>query len=114
KNIKEKFILQLKKTLVEFFTGDPSADYSYCHIINEKQFDRLLKYLNNGTIVSGGSYDRNKLYIEPTILDNVPLDAPVMKEEIFGLILPVIGFDSFEEAKIIVSLNPSPVAFSVF
>jgi aldehyde dehydrogenase (NAD+) len=112
--IKEKFILQLKKTLIEFFTVDPSIDYSYCHIINEKQFDRLLKYLNNGTIVSGGSYNRNKLYIEPTILDNVSLGASVMKEEIFGPILPVIGFDSFEEAKKIISLNPNPLAFYVF
>ena len=113
-SVKEKFILQLKKTLVKFFTEDPSQSYGYCHIINEKQFGRLLNYFKDETIVHGGNHDKSKLYIEPTILDNVSLDAPVMKDEIFGPILPVIGFNNIEEAKEIILHNPNPLAFYVF
>ena len=112
--VKEKFLEQLKKTLLKFYSEDPSKDYSYCRIINEKQFNRILNYLKDGNIIHGGSYDKSKLYVEPTILDNVSLDAPVMNEEIFGPILPVISFRSFDEAKEIINRNPNPLAFYVF
>lgn len=113
-SVKETFLSYLKQTIVKFFSGDPSKDYSYCHIINEKQFNRLLQYLNDGTIIHGGRHEKSKLYIEPTILDNVSPDAMIMKEEIFGPILPVIAFRSFDEAKEIISRNPNPLAFYIF
>ena len=112
--VKEKFLEQLKKTILKFYSEEPSQDYSYCRIINEKQLNRILNYLKDGTIIHGGSYDKSKLYIEPTILDNVSLDAPVMKDEIFGPILPVISYSSFDEAKEIINRNPNPLAFYVF
>ena len=62
----------------------------------------------------GGKYDPGKLYIEPTIIENVSPDAPVMKEEIFGPILPVIAFEHFEEAKTIIDRNPNPLSFYVY
>jgi len=113
-SVKEMFLNYLEKSLIKFFSDDPSKDYNYCHIVNEKQFDRLLNYLNNGKITHGGRHDKSKLYIEPTILENVSLDTPVMKEEIFGPILPVIPFLSFEEAKEIINKNPNPLSFYVF
>ena len=113
KTIKEKFVTALKETLINFFSEDPSADYSYCKIINEKQFNRLISYLSNGTIVHGGGHDLSKLFIEPTIIENILPDAPVMKDEIFGPILPVIPFENFEEAKTVINQNPNPLAFYV-
>ncbi|MES1214711.1 MAG: aldehyde dehydrogenase [Bacteroidota bacterium] len=113
-SVKEKLVTQLKQNLLSFFSDDPSENYNYCKIINERQFDRLIKYLNNGTIVQGGHYDKAKLFIEPTILENVPLDAPVMTDEIFGPILPIISFKTFDEAKAIIKRHPNPLAFYVY
>ena len=113
-SVKEKFISQLKETLLKFFSTDPSSDYSYSKIINERQFNRLLSYLNNGTIVHGGKYDKQKLYIEPTVIENVSPGAPLMKDEIFGPILPVISFNTREEAIAIIQANPDPLAFYVY
>lgn len=112
--VKEKLLLLIKKYIVEFYGKDPSATDGYCKIINEKNFDRLSAYLRQGTIVHGGNTNRSQLYIEPTILENIPADAPIMKEEIFGPILPVIGFDTKEEAIAVIQRNPNPLSFYVF
>jgi aldehyde dehydrogenase (NAD+) len=112
--VKEKLLTLLIQTIRRFFSDDPSSDYNYGHIINEKHFDRLVAYLKDGEIVYGGKHDRNKLYIEPTILESVALSAPVMNEEIFGPVLPVIPFRRFEEAKEIVLRHPDPLALNLF
>ena len=114
KKIKDEFVEALKETIPAFFSTDPSDDYNYGKIVNEKNFDRLVGYLRNGTIVYGGRYDRDKLYLEPTLIENVLPDTPVMKEEIFGPILPLIPFESFEEARDIIERNPNPLAFYVY
>jgi len=113
-SVKEKLVSHLKENLFNFFSNDPSENYNYCKIINERQFDRLVSYLNSGTIVHGGHYDKTRLYIEPTIIENITLDAPIMTDEIFGPILPVIPFSSFDEAKAIISRHPNPLAFYVY
>ncbi len=108
-------LLEAFKTAVNgFFKGDAAASYDYGRIINEKQFDRLCNYLKEGTIVYGGNFDRAKLFIEPTIMVDVQLDAPIMQEEIFGPILPVIAFDTMEEALAIIQKNKNPLAFYLF
>lgn len=112
--VKQRFVEALKGTIVKFFSEDPSASYSYGRIINEKQFNRLVNYLQQGKILHGGKFDKEKLYIEPTIMEGVSGDAPVMREEIFGPILPIITFNTFEEAKAIIDRNPNPLAFYIF
>jgi aldehyde dehydrogenase (NAD+) len=67
-----------------FFGDKPEQSYNYGKIINEKQFDRITSYLSNGKIVFGGRSDKQNLFIEPTLLDNVTINDPVMKDEIFG------------------------------
>ena len=114
KEVKEKFVAALKESLVQFFSDNPSENYNYCKIINERQFNRLISYLSNGTILHGGKHELDKLYIEPTIIENVSPDAPLMKEEIFGPILPVIPFEDSREAKTIIARNPNPLAFYVY
>ena len=112
--VKEKFVAALEQAITQMFSEDPSSDYSYGKIINEKQFNRLVNYLNQGRIVHGGRNDASKLYIEPTIIENVPLNSPLMTEEIFGPVLPVISFKTFEEAKKIIGQHPNPLAFYVY
>jgi aldehyde dehydrogenase (NAD+) len=113
-SVKEKFIEELKKAVQQFFSDDPSASYNYGKIINEKQFNRFASYLQHGKIVYGGKLNASNLYIEPTIIEDVPVDATVMGEEIFGPVLPIITFNSFEDAKEIIERNPSPLAIYIF
>lgn len=113
-SIKEKFVDELKEITKQFFSENPSASYNYGKIINEKQFNRLTNYLQQGKIVYGGKYDASSLHIEPTIIEDASLDATIMKEEIFGPVLPILSFNTFEEAKAIIDSNPNPLAFYIF
>lgn len=113
-SIKEKFLIALKESLLNFFGENPEESYNYGRIINEKQFDRLINYLQQGNIVHGGKTNRDNLFIEPTIMENVSVDAALMRDEIFGPIVPLFGFDSKEEAKQIINQNADPLAFYVF
>ncbi len=113
-SIKDKFITAIKETIQKFFTDKPEESYNYCKIINERQFNRIAAYLSSGTKTYGGRTDKEKLFIEPTILTDVPLDAPVMNDEIFGPVLPVISFSTAEEAKRIIERHPNPLAFYVY
>jgi aldehyde dehydrogenase (NAD+) len=111
---KNELIEALKSTIQNFFGERAEESYSYGKMINVKQFDRVVSYLFQGTIVQGGRVDKEKLFIEPTILTEVPPEAAVMKDEIFGPVLPVISFATVDEAKNIISRNPNPLAFYVF
>jgi len=118
KNVKSDLINLLKESIKEFYSGDALHAHSYGKIINEKQFDRLLNYLQQGEIIHGGRHDRSKLFIEPTIVEIPPSKNvaanPLLSEEIFGPVLPIIPFDNFEEAKTIIGRNPDPLAFYLF
>ncbi len=111
---KNELIAEMKKVINQFFSDRPEESYNYGKIINEKQFGRLVNYLQQGSIVYGGRHDKEKLFIEPTILDNVSLGSDVMKDEIFGPILPIISFSAKEEALKIIEQNKNPLAFYVF
>jgi aldehyde dehydrogenase (NAD+) len=111
---KEALIAALKTTLQSFY-GDKAEDcYNYGKLINEKQFDRVAAYLSQGNILYGGRTDKSRLFIEPTLLEVASTDAPVMKEEIFGPVLPILTFNTKEEALGIIAQNPNPLAFYIF
>lgn len=109
-----ELIRALQQVIPQFYGTDASTEAGYGRIINEKQFNRIVGYLKDGTIVYGGQYDAANLYIAPTVMVDIAPDAPVMKEEIFGPILPVIPFNTMEEARAIIAQNPNPLAFYVF
>jgi len=113
-SVKDEFTRALRENLLSFFEEDASRSYNYGRIINEKQFSRITNYIRGAKIIYGGRYDANTKYIEPTIIEDVDPVAPVMEEEIFGPVLPLIIFKSFEEAKEIIQRNPNPLAFYVF
>ncbi|MBO9683465.1 MAG: aldehyde dehydrogenase [Flavisolibacter sp.] len=112
--VKEKFSEELKRCVQQFFSEDPSGSYNYGKIINEKQFNRLVNYLQHGRIVYGGKHNAASLYIEPTIIEDIPIESTIMEEEIFGPVLPILTFHSFEEAKAIIERNSNPLAFYIF
>ena len=111
---KDELITALKNAIRSFYSENAAESYNYGKIINEKQFQRLTGYLSQGTIVHGGHHNIRQLYLEPTILENVPLDAPLMKEEIFGPVLPVLTFNTLDEAKAIIQNNPDPLSFYIY
>jgi aldehyde dehydrogenase (NAD+) len=113
-SIKDKFLGKLKETISSFYGEDKMASEEYGKIINEKRFDKLLSYLSEGKIIVGGENDKSKLFIAPTVLENVSVDSSVMKDEIFGPILPVLYFNSHEEALKIIQHNANPLAFYLF
>lgn len=110
----EPFIAEAKKVLHSFFGADASASPGYGRIINQGQFDRLRSYLEQGRIVIGGEARADDRYIAPTLLTDVSRNAAVMQEEIFGPILPVIAYDSMNEAYDVIKKHPQPLAAYIF
>jgi aldehyde dehydrogenase (NAD+) len=113
--IEDALLARMKQTLVEFFGDDPSKSPDYGRIVNERHHQRLMKLLpGSGEVVAGGVGDEEKRYIAPTILRNVPADAPVMADEIFGPILPVLKYAGIDEAIARVNARPKPLALYLF
>jgi aldehyde dehydrogenase (NAD+) len=113
-SVHDRFIDELKKAIEKFYSENPRQSESLGRIVNARQFDRLISYLTNGQILHGGKADRNDLFIEPTLLADVSIDSPIMNDEIFGPLLPILPYEHFEEAHAIIARNPNPLAFYVF
>jgi aldehyde dehydrogenase (NAD+) len=113
-SVKDRLVAAMKEAIEKFFTVAPENSYNYGKIINEKQFNRIAGYLSSGTIIHGGRTDKEKLFIEPTLLENISMDMAVMKDEIFGPVLPIIPFDTMEEAMAIITLHPNPLSFYIY
>jgi aldehyde dehydrogenase (NAD+) len=112
--IRDRLIAAIRANLLKFYGDDPQRTPDYCRIINRHQFDRLQGYLKTGTILHGGTFNEQDLYIEPTLIQPDSLTVPIMQEEIFGPILPVLSFRTREEALSIIRQHPNPLAFYVF
>jgi len=113
-DIKPDLLEALQKTLQEFFGDDPAQSPDLARIVNDRQFDRLVQLLEGQEIVIGGQTNRDTRYIAPTILNNVSWDAPVMQDEIFGPILPVLTYREVEEAIAAINARPKPLALYLF
>ena len=114
KAVEDAFLDALKIAINDFYGTDAKQSDDYCRIINEKNFRRLSAFLQDGELIYGGQTDATELYIEPTILRLNTADVPVMKEEIFGPILPVIGVEHITEAIQFVNDRPKPLALYFF
>src|SRR5260221_1686351 len=114
--IKDDLLRRLQETITNFYGEKPEESYEYGKIINEKRFDTLVAYLSQaqGKIICGGYHDQSKIFIAPTIIEIVPTEQPLMKEEIFGPLLPVLTYRTMEEALAITRLQPDPLAFYLF
>lgn len=113
-SVKDALVTEIKKAIVQFFGTNVQDSIAYGRIINEKQFDRLEKYLQDGTLLVGGKTDKKDLYIEPTLLEITNVEVGIMQAEIFGPILPIITFEEMDEAVQIISKHKNPLAFYLF
>ncbi len=96
--VHDQFVAALGKNIAEFYGDDPQASPDFTRIVNEPHFHRLEKLLQSGTVAHGGVTDADTRYISPTVLTDVQADDPVMGEEIFGPVLPVLSVPSLEAA----------------
>ena len=112
--IKDQLVEEIKKEIRRQFTGDPLSVSTYGKIINEKHFQRILKLMDPAKTVYGGSTLPEKLKIAPTVMDNVTFSDPVMQEEIFGPVLPVLTWDSLEGAVAKINSMAHPLALYLF
>ena len=114
KQIKADFTKALIEEIKQAYGNDIKASEDFPRIINEKNTQRLANMLNQETISFGGEIDETTCYIAPTLLDNPDLDSPVMQEEIFGPILPILTFETEQDIESVISQYEKPLAFYVF
>ncbi len=114
KEVKSQLIEALSREFTSLLGDNPKQCKHFVRIVNDKAFDRLVGYLEGADIVVGGEYDKGERYIAPTIVDNVDTDSPIMQEEIFGPIFPVVTFESTEEAVKFVTEREKPLALYYF
>lgn len=104
----------LVRAVEALYGADPARSAEYARIVNERHFDRLTGLLDSGRVVVGGDGDRAEKYIAPTVLADVAPDAAVMREEIFGPILPIVTVSGLDEAIEFVNDRDKPLALYVF
>lgn len=111
-DIKDEFINAYKLAIDEFFIDDKMDSMNT--IINKKHFDRIVKLLECGRIVLGGKTETEILFVEPTLIDIKDLNSPIMNEEIFGPILPMITYEDVSECINYIVKRPRPLALYLF
>ncbi len=114
RRLQPALVAALKRAIHQFYGENPQRSPDYGRIINRKHLDRLTGYLSSGQIAHGGQHDAGDLYLAPTLLTGTPLDAPVMQEEIFGPLLPVLAFDNLDDALALLRDRPTPLALYLF
>ena len=114
KSIKAALIKELIKRIEKTLGKQLEKTEDFTAIVNEKNFNRLVGLINKNNLIYGGKYDKVKRYISPTIIDSPKMDEEIMKDEIFGPILPVLSFEKIEDIDNIITKNPNPLALYVF
>lgn len=113
-SIHDALLEALKGQIRKFYGSNPFFSPDYARIVNDSHFERLVSYLGQGEIIAGGETKPGDRYIAPTVMDKVSINCPVMQEEIFGPILPVIPYRNFSDAIEFVNDRPKPLALYVF
>ena len=113
-NIKDEFVQHLIAEIKKAYSENPELSPDYCRIINKNNWSRLTELLNNQTIIYGGIGNEEDRYLAPTLVDQPRLESELMKDEIFGPILPILTYDSFDDLKNIILPLPKPLSLYVF
>lgn len=114
KEVQEKFIPIMKKTLKQYYGENPQKSPDLGRIINERHFNRLRSLMEAGEIIIGGETDDKTRYIAPTVIGNVKVTDPIMQEEIFGPLFPIITVDGVDEAIEVINNKEKPLTLNVY
>lgn len=110
KSIKSALIEKLLECVKTFFGENPQQSSDFARIVKDRQFDRLVSFLNEGKVLIGGNSDKSDRFIAPTLIDAVSPNSKIMAEEIFGPILPILEYDQLSEAIAFVNAQAKPLA----
>jgi acyl-CoA reductase-like NAD-dependent aldehyde dehydrogenase len=113
-SVEERLLGFMNEALSDFYGTDPKVSPDYGRIVNSRNFQRIRDLLHQGRLFAGGESDESELYIAPTIIRGVLPASPLMQEEIFGPVLPVLTFQSLMNAVEIVRSKPEPIAVYLF
>ncbi|TWE01700.1 aldehyde dehydrogenase (NAD+) [Neobacillus bataviensis] len=114
KSIKDVFLQQFKETTLELYGKEPLKNPDFTRIVNERHFNRLSSFLDNGQLFMGGNTDKERLTIEPTVLTDITWEESIMQDEIFGPLLPVLEYDDLSEVIEGIHRHPKPLALYIF
>ena len=114
KDIVNRFIPLLIKYTKNFYGEDAIKSHYYGRIITENHFNRLVSYLKQGNVIYGGNYNKDSLYISPTLMIGTKINSSVMTEEIFGPILPMFQYDNLDDVIYFVNSRPKPLSLYYF
>ena len=114
KDVKKQLLEALKKQIQTFYGEDIRNNPDYGRIINQQHFERLQRLMKDGKIIFGGETDEKQRFISPTIIDEVTWDSPIMQEEIFGPLMPILTFDKLEEVVTALQQREKPLALYLF
>src|SRR6267378_4666706 len=113
-SVADAFAAEAKKALVELFGNDPRSNSDYSRIINARTVDRLASLIDPAKVIAGGKSDRDAHYLDPTLLYPVTWNDKVMEDEVFGPILPILTYKSFDEAMARMAKTGRPLAGFIF
>ena len=113
-SIRDEFIKAVKKEISRQYTDSALSNPDYGKIVNEKHFDRIMSLIDKDKVVYGGYSERSRLKIEPTVMADVTWDDAVMKEEIFGPVMPILTFKSLKQLIAFINTKPEPLAAYYF
>lgn len=114
KEVKAELIEEIKSQIKKQYGSNPLKNKNYGKIINEKHFNRLLNLIDKNKVITGGNTVSELLKIEPTVMDNVSWEDNVMKEEIFGPVLPILEYENLDDVIDIVNNHAHPLALYIF
>ena len=109
KSVADKLVKAIGESVNDFYGADPHASKDYARVVSPRHFTRLKSMIGSGTVAVGGQTEESERYIAPTVLVDVDKSSPVMQEEIFGPILPIIEIDSIDEALSFVNGRQHPL-----
>ena len=112
--VKEAFLGHLKQAITRMYGADPRQSPDFPRIVNDQHLARLRTLMRDGTVIFGGETAEAERYLAPTLLENVDPQAPLMQEEIFGPLLPILTFDAIEEVFAHLEARPKPLALYYF
>jgi len=114
RQVKDRFLELITDEINSFYGKYPEKSNDFARIISSDNIRRISSLLKAGHIVTGGRIDEESCYVAPTVIKEIKPDDPIMQEEVFGPVLPVIDFDDFEEVYRIIEKNPKPLAAYIF
>lgn len=114
REVKDRLLEAMVRCIKRFYGDDPSLSPDYARIVSDRHFERLSGLMTDGEIVAGGEIDAETRYIAPTIIDKVDPESPIMQEEVFGPLLPVVEYSNLPEAIDFVRGRDKPLSFYLF